>query len=85
MWRVVDDDVIRRGAGDRAAAQTVGLNEAFWPLAELEEVDDSWRWYSSHGAYRLAFAATAATVLWALAQVAPGTGTARTRRPLHTK
>mmetsp|Transcript_2710 Transcript_2710/g.8015 ORF Transcript_2710/g.8015 Transcript_2710/m.8015 type:complete len:447 (+) Transcript_2710:188-1528(+) len=55
-------------------SETVGIDEAFWPLWELEEVDESWRWYSSHVAYRAAFALTTGVTLYGLAQVGPGTG-----------
>lgn len=55
-------------------SDTVGLDEAFWPLIEIEEVDESWIWYSSHLQWRLAFAATVATVIYGLLQVGPGKG-----------
>ncbi len=54
--------------------QTVGLDEAFWPLWELEEVDGDWSWWRSHAWQRAVFAGTVATVVWGLQRVAPGTG-----------
>jgi hypothetical protein len=54
--------------------QTVGLDEAFLPLWELEEVGEGWSWWRSHLWQRAVFAASVAALLWALSRVAPGTG-----------
>ena len=59
--------------------QTVGLDEAFLPLWELEEVGEGWAWWRSHLWQRAVFAASVAALLWALSRVAPGTGA----RPTH--
>ena len=62
------------------ASQTVGLDEAFLPLWELEEVGEGWAWWRSHLWQRAVFAASVAALLWALSRVAPGTGAAPTHR-----
>lgn len=56
------------------AMQTVGLDEAFLPLWELEEVSEDWAWWKTHLWQRLVFAGSMVALLWALSRVAPGTG-----------
>ena len=62
------------------ALQTVGLDQAFWPLYEVEEVAEDW-WWGSGMPLRLAMAATSVALVWGLATVSPGKGTAQ--HPLH--
>ena len=67
--------------GWTGSLQTVGLDEAFLPLWELEEVGEGWAWWRSHLWQRAVFAASVAALLWALSRVAPGTGA----RPTHER
>ena len=53
--------------------QEVGLDQAFWPLWELEEVGEDW-WWGSNILMRLGLTATTALALWGLATVSPGKG-----------
>lgn len=59
-------------------SQEVGLDQAFWPLWELEEVSEGW-WWGSNILMRLGLAATTALALWGLATVSPGKGDRRLR------
>jgi len=58
----------------RSNTQEVGLDQAFWPLWELEEVGEDW-WWGSNILMRLGLLATIALALWGLATVSPGKGT----------
>ena len=49
------------------------MDQAFWPLWELEQVGEDW-WWGSNILMRLGLAATAALALWGLATVSPGKG-----------
>ena len=57
----------------RCPMQEVGLDQAFWPLWELEEVGEDW-WWGSNILMRLGLLATSALALWGLATVSPGKG-----------
>ncbi len=49
------------------------MDQAFWPLWELEEVGEDW-WWGSNILMRLGLTATTALALWGLATVSPGKG-----------
>lgn len=66
--------MLNRENTGKSLPQTVGLDEAFLPLWELEEVGEGWAWWRSHLWQRAVFAASVAALLWALSRVAPGTG-----------
>lgn len=54
-------------------SQTVGLDQAFWPLYEVDEVAEDW-WWGSALPLRLAMGATSVALVWGLATVSPGKG-----------
>lgn len=54
-------------------SETVGLDQAFWPLYELDEVAKDW-WWGSGMPLRLAMGATSVALVWGLATVSPGKG-----------